>query len=135
MAYPSELRARVLDAYAKETTSVEELAKRFGLARATIYNWRSRMRQTGSFERSRTCAGRPKKLDKQSEAELLRLAEDSPDATLIELCAEFAQRAGVKLSPSTVSRTLRKRGSKAAKQPRQPENESGESLECSTRRD
>lgn len=110
MAHPTELRRLVFDAYSKTRTPVEQIARSFGISRSSLYNWRSRMREAGSLERSAKHGGRRAKLDEQARQHLRRLLHEQPERTLAELCAELQRITGLKVHRATMSRTLRRIG-------------------------
>lgn len=110
MAHSAELRARVVDLYSKETTPVAELARRLGVSRSSLYNWRRRLREYDSLQRSPGSGGRPPKLDEVGQNVLRRLVEQKPRASLAELCIELQAATGIRLHRSNLSRALHRMG-------------------------
>jgi transposase len=84
-----------------------EAASRFRVSQRTIYRWLARHRHGESLaERPR--AGRPPKLPPARYAELRTLVMTQPDATLPEHAARLEAATGIRLSPSHLSRLLRR---------------------------
>lgn len=110
MAHPIELRRQLYDAYSKTRTPVAQLARTFGVSRSSVYNWRARMRQTDSLQRSEGRGGRRPKIDEGARWHLRLLLQARSDSTLAELCVELERLTGVRVHRSTVSRTLRQMG-------------------------
>ncbi len=104
MAYPTQLRSSVFDAYGMTKTPVAQIAERFELARSTIYNWRARRRDTDSLERSDKFGGRHSKLDEKALEQLRLLFSEQPLLSLAALAAALQASTGIKLARSTISR-------------------------------
>jgi transposase len=86
---------------------LSEAALRFRVSVRTLYRWRSRHRRGESLaERPR--AGRPPKLAPARYAEVRALVALRPDATLPEHAARLEAATGIRLSPSHLSRILRR---------------------------
>ena len=84
-----------------------EAATRFRVSVRTIYRWLGRHRRGESLaERPRS--GRPPKLTPAHEPQLRTLVAAQPDATLPEYAARLEAATGVRLSPSHLSRILRR---------------------------
>lgn len=84
-----------------------EAAQHFRVSVRTIYRWLARHRRgEGLAERPRS--GRPPKLTPAHEPELRTLVLSHPDATLPEHAARLEAATGVRLSPSHLSRVLRR---------------------------
>jgi transposase len=92
--------------YSKTRIPVEQIARSFGISRASVYNWRSRMRQSDSLERSEKRGGRRPKLDEEARQHLRRLLHERCEWTLAELCLELERISGVQVHRATMSRTL-----------------------------
>jgi transposase len=86
---------------------LSEAAARFRVSPRTIYRWLARVRRGESLaEKPR--AGRPAKLPPLRYAELRALVAAQPDATLPEHAARLEAATGIRLSPSHLSRLLRR---------------------------
>jgi len=84
-----------------------EAARLFRVSIRTIYRWRARARRGESLaEQPRP--GRPPKLPPPRYGELRALVAAQPDATLAEHAARLEAATGVRLSPSHLSRLLRR---------------------------
>ena len=87
--------------------SRSEAATRFHVSERTLFRWRARQRRGESLaERPRS--GRPPKLPPARYAELQALIKLQPDATLPEHAARLEAATGIRLSPSHLSRLLRR---------------------------
>jgi len=86
-----------------------EAARLFRVDLSTVYRWRRRARRGESLvEKPRS--GRPAKLHPTRYSELHALVRVQPDATLPEHAARLAATTGIALSPSHLSRLLRRLG-------------------------
>jgi transposase len=86
-----------------------EAARLFRVDLSTVSRWRRRARRGESLgEKPRS--GRPPKLDPARSPELRALVLTQPDATLPEHAARLAATTGIMLSPSHLSRLLRRLG-------------------------
>lgn len=86
-----------------------EAARLFRVDLSTVYRWRRRARRGESLvEKPRS--GRPPKLDPARYPELRTVVLAQPDATLPEHAARLAATTGIRLSPSHLSRLLRRLG-------------------------
>jgi transposase len=84
-----------------------EAARLFRVDLSTVYRWRRRARRGESFaEKPRS--GRPPKLAPARYPELRTLVLAHPDATLPAHAARLAATTGITLSPSHLSRLLRR---------------------------
>ncbi len=84
-----------------------EAATRFRVSVRTLYRWRARHRRGESLaERPRS--GRPPKLPPARYGELRTLVAAQPDATLPAHAARLEAATGIRLSPSHLSRLLRR---------------------------
>ena len=103
-AYSVDLRERSLQAMASGRP-VPEVAQLFGVSRESLYRWHAQQAATGSVVPGKA-TGRPRLLTPAQEADLLTRLNETPDATLGELCATLP----VAMSLPTMSRTLRRLG-------------------------
>lgn len=86
-----------------------EAARLFSVDLSTVYRWRRRARRGESLvEKPRS--GRPPKLHPAHYPELRTVVLAQPDATLPEHAARLAATTGIRLSPSHLSRLLRRLG-------------------------
>lgn len=86
LAYPIELRKRVVESYDRGEGSLSEVGSRFSVARLTVLRWVQRYRETGDVSPYRQGAPRPSSVDIAAlEATMARF----PDATTGELTVHY----------------------------------------------
>lgn len=109
-AYSKDLRERVVAAYESGVGDQVEVARRFAVGEATVRRWWALKRKTGSVAPKTPAAFRPARrvLDADGEAKLAALVAATPDASEDELALEMAETHGIRVSRSTVNRTLRR---------------------------
>jgi len=113
-AISMDLRVRIFEArQAGETTA--EVADRFAVSPAFVRRLLQRHRQTGSLAPSAARRGPAPRLADRAD-DLRRLAAESPGLTP----AEYRDRLGVRVSPLTVWRMLRRLGLTFKKSPPTP---------------
>jgi transposase len=104
----ADFRERLVAACDAGRTS-GEAARLFGVDVSTVYRWRRRAHRGESLaEKPRS--GRPPKLPPSRYPALRDLVLAQPDATLPEHAARLEARTGIRLSPSHLSRLLRRLG-------------------------
>jgi putative transposase len=113
--YSADLRERLLGAIDAGLPQAEA-ARLFGVGISSIKRWRARQRQTGTVQASAR-PGRKRRIGISAEAALVAQVRATPDATLAEHCARWAATTGVAVSPSTMSRALRRAGWPLKKSP------------------
>ena len=86
-----------------------EAATHFRVSIRTISRWLARHRR-GESLRERPRSGRPPKLPPERYAEVRAVVLTSPDATLPEHAARVEATTGIRLSPSHLSRVVRRLG-------------------------
>ena len=110
-AYPKELRDRVVEAYARNEGTYEDLALRFSVGPATVDRWLARFRKTGSVEPSPMGgARRARKVDPAGEKLLAELLAEVPDSSMDELVDAYRQEFGVSMHKATMARTVSRMG-------------------------
>jgi len=80
----------------------------FGVSSATITRW-VRLHRTGSMA-PRPIPGRPPRLGAALDAGLRAQLQATPDATLAEHCAAWAETTGQTVSLNTMHRAIRRTG-------------------------
>lgn len=109
--YPNELRERVIDAWRQGDATQVEIAERFVVASQTVVRWVGRFRRSGSVEPAAMGGARRAYAVDEAGAQTVRDVLDSvPDVTLPELCALYEDARGVRVSPQTMSDTVRRLG-------------------------
>ena len=106
--YSADLRERLLRAI-DAGLSQAEAARLFGVSLSSLKRWRARQQQTGMVQ-ALSRSGRTRRIPRATEGALVAQVQAMPDATLVEHCAMWAERTGVKVSPSTMSRALNRAG-------------------------
>ena len=109
-AYSADLRERVLRACERGGLSRAEVAALFAVGETTVYRWLQAWRAEGRREARPHAGGPTPRLDAAALDELKGVAAGSNDPTLAEYAARLADRAGVRVSGSTVCRALRRLG-------------------------
>ena len=106
--YSADLRERLLGAIDAGLPQ-GEAARLFGIGVSTIKRWRRRRHETGSVVASPR-PGRRRRVGRDAEPALGAQVHATPDATLVEHCARWEESTGVRVSPATMSRALRRAG-------------------------
>lgn len=102
-----DLRERVLSAYHRGEGTQLEIATRFGVGEASVRRWLRRERETGNVEpRTDYRHGPAPKFEMASMAVLEELLTQNRDATNEELATLMAERTGIYVSASTISRAI-----------------------------
>ena len=102
-----DLRERAIAAYRRGDGTQAEVAKRFGVGVASLRRWLRRERETGSpdpildYKR-----GPPRKIDVVQLAVLEEVLRANSDATNDELAELLAERTGLQVSASSISRAI-----------------------------
>ena len=104
-AVPMDLRLRIVEAYEQHEGTYFELARRFGVAEATVYRLVRLKREQGHL-----APGRPSAIGEQELSELAGLVSEFPDASLEQLKRAWATRHRRPLSRSGILRALRRAG-------------------------
>ena len=102
--YSQDLRERAV-ALLDEGASSLEVAELLGVSDSWVRKMRLRRAILGHLMPG-SPPGKERKLTEDDEAELCQLVLNKPDSTLEELAEQVADRVGVRVSISTVSRRL-----------------------------
>jgi len=109
--YPREIRTRVIEVWQEGGSTQKEIAERFAIGLQTVVRWVGRVRTTGSVDPSPMGGARRARLvDDAGEAMIRDILDCVPDTTLREICEVFRESRGVKISPQTMSYTVRRFG-------------------------
>ena len=109
MAYSQDLRERVVKAVERGDRSQLEVAEGFGVSLSFVEEVWRRYRETGSCAVKVWHHGPWAKLaGREREAALRAAVAAQPDIQLAELCARVPAADGAPVSPSAMSRTLRR---------------------------
>lgn len=106
--HSSDLRQRIVDLYEQGEGSIRGLAERFQVSPDCVFKLIKRYRATGSVSPKPHAGGPQPALGADHHQVLLQLIEEDNDATLPQLAQRLEARTLVKVSPSTISRTLTK---------------------------
>lgn len=109
-AYSLDLRQKIVDLSRQGKGSVRQLAQRFGVSPDCVQRLLKWERETGSVVPKSSTRGPKAHLNENHHIVLNQLVEADNDATLRQLAERLQQVTGVKVSGSTVSRTLKKMG-------------------------
>ena len=110
-AYPKELRDRVLSAWKQGDATQLKIAQRFDVANQTVVRWVALFRRTGSVAPAAMGgANRPYMVDEDGAALVRGILDCNLDTTLPEICAAYEEARGVRVSPQTMSDTVRRLG-------------------------
>ena len=116
-AYTAELRDRVLRACERGGLSRASLAALFGVGESTLYRWQQAWRSEGQRAARPPGRGPAPCLDAKALDTLKDLVAERNDRTLAEYAQDLDKRAGMKASPPTLCRALRKLGLRRKKEP------------------
>ena len=109
-AYSPDLRIRVIKAYLNKEGTQEEIGKRFSVSRNTVYNWVKAYKKTGKTKPKKYKSGRKSKIRGSNLLLFKTITEDYPDATLEEYSEYYYNKTGIKVSPTSVFRALKRLG-------------------------
>ena len=110
-AFSTDLRLRVVQTYQAGSITYPEVAGRFKVSYSSVKNWMQLMRTTGDVEpKRRRQGGNTAKLKAEHQPRLRESAQQTPDPTHAERCAEFEARTGIRVSVSAMCKFLTKLG-------------------------
>ena len=116
MAYPPELRDRVLASY-DAGLGTRQIAANLLVSES----WCRRVKQFRGVPRPKIGGGRPK-LDSHGRAELCRFVDETPDTTLAELQSRVRCELGIRISIGALWNTTRRLKLTLKKSRRSPAN-------------
>lgn len=109
MAYSSDLRHKIVQAYENKQGSMSQLSKIFGVGKDTVYRFIKRYKVTGGLSaKRRTTGGNPAKITDIEACFLKQLLKQKPDLTLSKLCEEFTVHFNRSIGTSSMHRGLKK---------------------------
>jgi len=117
MAYPLEMRTRVVAAYEAGAETLLEIAETFQIGVATVNRWWSRYLKTGSVARLPPGGGMKPKVDQSGERALRGWLKEQADLTLEELIERYRKHYGVSVGMASMCRTLQRLGLNRKKRP------------------
>ena len=107
--YPIELRERVVAAHHDGEGTFAELAERFSVGEASVNRWVSLERRTGGLEALKPGSAMPL-VNAVGRAFLEEVLAEVPDSTGPELVDAYEEAFGIRMSHSTMYRTLGQMG-------------------------
>ena len=119
-AYSEDLRERVVGAVAQGKPR-KEIVSLFKVSLATLKRYLKQQRETGSLK-PKAIPGRPAKKAAALHIGLVTQLEAYPDATLERHCELWEQAHGVRVSPRTMGRAIKRIEWTRKKSPWQPAN-------------
>lgn len=105
IAYPKELRARVVAAIERGEHTIDEIATIFGTG-TTFIKKMLRLHRAGDDLEPRHGGGKQPALKEKELAILSATVKEQPDATLGELQTVLVEQAQISVSQSTICRAL-----------------------------
>jgi transposase len=116
-----DLRQRIIDTWRKhKSLSNEELAERFAVGPATVGRLKRRFRESGSVAPKPHGGGQPRKISPEKERIVEALLQAHPDWSEDRYAEVLEREHGLKVSPATVGRTVRRLGYSVKKSPSSP---------------
>lgn len=107
--YSIDLRERVVAAYQQGEDTQEEVAERLAVSLSSVRCYLRLERQTGNLAPKTHYQRGPHQVIHEKGLQTVReLVEQSPDATLAELCTDYRKRHRKKVSQSMMHRALKK---------------------------
>lgn len=106
MAYSVDLRERIVQAV-NEGMSKSRSSRTFRVSLNTVKRYTNQYQKSGDLV-PKPIPGRPSVIKAEQLPLLVAQAEASPDASLSEHCESWALSQGVRLSPSTMCRMLKR---------------------------
>lgn len=116
-ALSMDLRQRVVEAFQQGEGTSKQLARRFGVGRATVQRWMRLTRETGSPAPRPHGGGQTHRIGDGELSAFRRLVDEQPDRTRAEMARAWTERTGVRVSVATIGRTLTRLGYTLKKSP------------------
>jgi transposase len=107
-ALSQDLRDRVVAACQEPGSIRIDVAERFCVSTSWIRKLFQRLRETGSYSAKPPSGGLASRVQEPQLQEIKTLVHQQPDAKLTELCDRLEDTQQVRLSPSSMSATLKK---------------------------
>ena len=106
--YSIDLRQRVINVYQAEEVTQRELAERFQVSQSFVTRLIRRHQQTGTIKPKSRGGGAKAKIEVPQLGQIEQLVEEQSDVLLRELCERWEEQTGIKVSISTMHRSLQK---------------------------
>ncbi len=112
-----DLRQRIIAAWQGQEGTWKELAERFGVGEATVDRLVARFRRTGAVAPDPHGGGQPALIPDAQLSVVRQLLDAAPDITIKELAERYRCEVGLRVSRSTMSRTVARLGYTRKKRP------------------
>lgn len=129
-----DLRQRIIAAWQNQEGTWKELAERFGVGEATIDRLVARFRRSGSVAPDPHGGGQPALIADEQLPVVRRLLDAAPDITIAELAEQYRCEVGLRVSRSTMSRTVARLGYTRKKRPSSARSATGRASRRSGKR-
>lgn len=106
--YSQDLRQKIIDTYFKKQESIRKIAQRFQVSKSFVQKILKQYRETGTVAPLARRGGQLPKLNSKQINLVAELVKQNNEVTLQQLCDMLKSKTGVKVSPSTMSRIIRK---------------------------
>jgi transposase len=103
-----DIRSRLISAKNAGEGSVRKLAERFKVGESTVQRLYKIFKKTGSLDPLPHGGGVSPKIPDSDLDKFIELVKEKPDISIKELSVEWEKRYGVKVSPSSISRALKR---------------------------
>ncbi len=108
VAYSTDLRTRVIDAWDAKAGTQRQLAERFRVSLSFVKRVLRRYRTSAQREAKPRGATLAPKINGEALALLQRLIANKPDILLEELCEQLEKRMQIKVSKPTMCRAMQR---------------------------
>lgn len=105
-----DLRRRAVEAYDRREGSLDAIAARFSVGRASLVRWRALHRDTGALDPRPSAGGTPHAVTEVGEAMLRQWIDDDPSTPQHALADRLAEAGQPPVCQQTVGRTLARMG-------------------------
>ena len=105
-----DLRTRAVDAYERGDGSLDAIAARFAVGRASLVRWRALKRDTGTLDPRPSAGGTPYAVTEAGEVLLREWIRDDPSTAQHVMVDRLAEAGQPSVSQQTVGRTLSRMG-------------------------
>ncbi len=102
-----DLRQRIIDAVKNDKQTPDEVAQRFKVCRASVYNLLQLNRDLGDL-RPLTTTGRKPRINQEQQILLEQQIKAHPDATLEDHCQLWKKSTGVTMCLATMHNSLKR---------------------------
>ena len=108
VAYSTDLRTRVIDAWNAQEGTQRQLAERFKVSLSFVKRVLRRYRNSAQREAKPRGATLRPAIDGETQLLVRHWIEAKPDISLEELCEQLAEQVGLKVSPPTMCRAVQR---------------------------